>query len=330
MANPILVLAEIRDGRLNRASCETVGAGRKLASARGGRLGVVLVGPGASALAKDVAAYGADDVYTVEGAAFASYASEAWRDAVLAAVQAASPEVVLMPASSLGLDVAPRVAARLGTALLTDVVELGFAGDGTLEARRPVYAGKAYATARAAGAKPAVATLRPNAFPAPPPENGRAHEVKKLEVTPAKVRARVTGFAAAKGTTVDVAEADRVVAGGRGLKGPENFALLEALAKELGAAVGASRAVVDAGWIGHDQQVGQTGKTVAPVLYVAVGISGAIQHLAGMSTSKVIVAINKDPEAPIFKAATYGIVGDLFEVVPAFTEEIKRHKAAKG
>jgi len=325
MPNPVLVVAELRQGKIKKASLEAIGAGRKLAAERGGRLAALLVGEGAAAEAAEAAAYGADDVLTVEGEAFSGYAPEAWRDATLAAVKAVEPELVLFPATSMGLDFAPRVAARLGVSLLSDCVTLGWA-EGGIEARRPVFAGKAYATARLA-ARPALASLRPNVFTAPEPEPGRAHEARALDVSSATPRARAVSIEASKGGKLDVAEADIIVSGGRGLKGPENFVLVEQLAQALGGAVGASRAVVDAGWIDHAHQVGQTGKTVSPALYIACGISGAIQHLAGMSSSNVIVAINKDPDAPIFKVATYGIVGDLFEVLPALTEEIKKYRA---
>jgi electron transfer flavoprotein alpha subunit len=195
---------------------------------------------------------------------------------------------------------------------------------GTLTATRPVYSGKAFATLDGAG-KPTVVTLRPNVFAAE--TVGGAAEIEALQAVPGEIRAVVKEILAKESGELDVAEADVIVTGGRGIKGPENFALIHELAKLLGAAVGASRAVVDAGWIEHSHQVGQTGKVVSPSLYIACGVSGAIQHLAGMSSSKIIVAINKDAEAPIFKVADYGIVGDLFQVVPALIEEVRKLKA---
>jgi electron transfer flavoprotein alpha subunit len=228
-----------------------------------------------------------------------------------------------MAATALGRDLSGRVAARLGWGCLADVTKLGLDG-GSLTAIRPVYSGKAFATLEG-GAKPTVVTLRPNVFAAE--AAGGAAEVEPLPAIPGDIRAVVTEILAKEGGELDVAEANVIVTGGRGIKGPENFALIRDLAGLLGAAVGASRAVVDAGWIEHSHQVGQTGKVVSPSLYIACGVSGAIQHLAGMSSSKIIVAINKDAEAPIFKVADYGIVGDLFQVVPALIEEVRKLKA---
>src|SRR5262249_23681907 len=228
----------------------------------------------------------------------------------------------LFGASAIGKDLAPRVAARLGVGLATDCTALSADG-GKLLATRPVFAGKA--NQKVAFAKvPAIASLRPKVF-APVSRNGNAAAVEPLAFSwdAAASRAKVVGVKAAGGGKADLTESEIIVSGGRGLKGPENFRLIEELAEALGATVGASRAVVDAGWRPHSDQVGQTGKAVSPKLYVAVGISGAIQHLAGMSSSRCIVAINKDPEAPIFKVADYGLVGDLFEVVPALTRAVK-------
>ena len=225
--------------------------------------------------------------------------------------------------AALGRDVSGRVAARLGWGCLADVVKVAMEGD-QIVATRPVYSGKAFATVDGAG-KPVVVTLRPNVFPAQ--TGGGAAEVETLPAGAGEIRAVVREIEAKEGGELDVAEADVIVSGGRGIKGAENFALIREFASVLGAAVGASRAVVDAGWIDHAHQVGQTGKVVSPSLYVACGISGAIQHLAGMSSSKVIVAINTDPEAPIFKVADYGVVGDLFKVLPPLIDEIKKLKS---
>jgi electron transfer flavoprotein alpha subunit len=222
----------------------------------------------------------------------------------------------------------PRAAARLQTGCLSDVVEIELTEDGTLRGKRPVYSGKAYARVAIPRARPAMATLRPNVFPAESRARGPAEVVAVESALPAdRIRVRTTRVEHAAQQELDVAEAAVIVSGGRGLKGPENFSLVRDLASALGGAVGASRAVVDEGWIPHAHQVGQTGKVVSPGLYVACGISGAIQHLAGMSTSKVIVAINKDPEAPIFKVADYGIVGDVFEVLPKLTRAIRELKS---
>jgi electron transfer flavoprotein alpha subunit len=234
--------------------------------------------------------------------------------------------VVLVPFTAMGRDLAPRVAARTGAGLVSDCVALSVK-DGRLEARRPVYAGKAYATVRWEG-ETQIASLRPNVFAMGTADPAHTAEVRKGTVD-TTARAKVTAVHATASGKVELTEAQIIVSGGRGLKGPENFHLVESLAGAFGAAVGASRAVVDAGWVDHQYQVGQTGKTVSPTLYVACGISGAIQHLAGMSSSKFIVAINKDPDAPIFKVANYGIVGDLFVLLPKLTEAAKSYFAGK-
>jgi electron transfer flavoprotein alpha subunit len=231
------------------------------------------------------------------------------------------PDAVFFSGTAMGRDLAPRVAARLGVGAIADVVGLSLNGS-SFSARRPVYSGKAFATVDTAGKSPQVISLRPNVFGAV--QTGGSAEVVALDGLELSIRAVVKELLDTGGGELDVAEADIIVSGGRGIKGPENFALIRELADALGAAVGASRAVVDAGWIEHKHQVGQTGKVVSPSLYVACGISGAIQHLAGMSSSKVIVAINKDPDAPIFKVADFGVVGDLFDVVPPMVEAIKQ------
>ena len=231
-----------------------------------------------------------------------------------------------MPFTAQGKDLAPRLAAKLGAGLASDCVALSIK-DGSLVARRPMYAGKAYATVEWTG-DPQIATLRANVFALGAKDAARQAEVKSATVD-AAARARVVETKMGGAGKVELTEAQTIVSGGRGLKGPENFPLVEKLAEAFGAAVGASRAVVDAGWVDHHYQVGQTGKTVSPNLYIALGISGAIQHLAGMSSSKVIVAINKDADAPIFKVADYGIVGDVFEIAPKLTEAAKAHFAGK-
>jgi len=321
----ILTFAEQRDGRLRRASLETLSEARRLAG--GADVTAVVVGPGSEALAGELASYGADHVVAFDDAAFATYATEAWARALAQAITAARPSVVLVPFTAIGKDLAPRIAAKVGAGLASDCVGFEVKG-GALVARRPMYAGKAYATVEWAG-EPRMATLRPNVFPLGQPDPSRKAEVKKATVDTA-ARARVTDVKAAEAGKVQLTEAQIIVSGGRGLKGPEHFHLIEGLANAMGAAVGASRAVVDAGWVDHQMQVGQTGKTVSPSLYVACGISGAIQHLAGMSSSKVIVAINKDPDAPIFKVANYGILGDVFEVLPKLAEAAKAHFASRG
>src|SRR5512136_1316770 len=319
----ILVFIEQRNGNLRKASLEALSEAKRLVSAANLPVNAVLVGHGIGTKAAELGAYGAGKVFVADEESLARYSAEGYAAAVRPAVEMCEPGAVFMAATALGRDLSGRLAARLGWGCLADVVKLSMEG-GAVVATRPVYSGKALATADGAG-KPVVVTLRPNVFPAETGD-GKA-DVETLPPVSGTLRAVVKEILAKEGGELDVAEADVIVSGGRGIKGPENFALIRDLARLLGAAVGASRAVVDAGWIDHAHQVGQTGKVVSPSLYIACGISGAIQHLAGMSSAKVIVAINKDAEAPIFKVADYGIVGDLFQVVPPLIEEIKKLKA---
>jgi electron transfer flavoprotein alpha subunit len=319
----ILVFVEQRNGNIRKASLEALSEAKRLASGAGWSVCAVLAGHAVAAKAAELGAYGASKVYVADEERLARYSSEAYAAVVREAAAKCAPSALFMAGTALGHDLSGRVAARLGWGCLADVTKLAVEG-GTLVATRPVYSGKALATVDG-GATPAVVTLRPNVFPAA--TGGAAAEVEALPQAPGDIRAVVKEILAKEGGELDVAEADVIVSGGRGIKGPENFALIRELAGLLGAAVGASRAVVDAGWIDHANQVGQTGKVVSPSLYIACGISGAIQHLAGMSSSKIIVAINKDPDAPIFKVADYGIVGDLFQVVPPLIAEIRKLKA---
>ncbi len=323
----ILTFAEQRDGKLRRASLETVSEARRLAGPLGASVATVLVGPGTESLAPELASYGADTVHAFDAAGFASYATESYARALAQVIGETKPAVVLVPFTAIGKDLAPRVAAKLGAGLASDCVALSIK-DGRLVGRRPIYAGKAYATVEWSG-EPQMATLRPNVFALGQPDPARKAQVVKANAD-ASARAKVTAVDATAVGKVQLAEAQIIVSAGRGLKGPENLHLVEALAEAMGAAMGASRAVVDAGWAGHSMQVGQTGKTVSPSLYVACAISGAIQHLAGMSSSKYIVAINKDPDAPMFKVANYGILGDVFEVLPKLTAAAKAYFAARG
>jgi len=319
----ILVFIEQRDGKVRSVAREALGEAKRLASSLGGPVTAVFCGASADGLA-NLGEAGAEKVLAATHEAFARYDGAGYAAAVAAAVKVASPKLALFGASSIGKDLAPRVAAKLGVGLAADCTTLEASG-GKLVARRPVMAGKAFERV-AFPMAPAMVTLRPKVFAPAAPEAGKAASVEALafEWDASKPRAVVTGTTGASGGKPDLTESEIIVSGGRGLKGPENFALVEQLAEVLGATVGASRAVVDAGWRPHGDQVGQTGKTVSPKLYVAVGISGAVQHLAGMSSSRCIVAINKDPDAPIFKVADYGVVGDLFEVVPALVDAIKK------
>jgi electron transfer flavoprotein alpha subunit len=320
----IFAFAEARDGELRKTAFEAVTAARRLADAMGTEVHAVLVGgPGVGGAASELARYGADRIFVAEHEALASYAADGYRSVVVDFIREHGCDVAVFPGSAMGKDLAPRVAARLESGYAADCTALEAEG-GEVVATRPRYAGKVFSRVRFSG-KPAVISVRPNVFT--PVEKPAAGEVETLDVSldPSSFGVTVREVRAAAGEKMDVAEAPTIVSGGRGLREPEQFKLLEDLADALGnAAVGASRAVVDAGWRPHGEQVGQTGKTVAPTLYFAVGISGAIQHLAGMRTSKYIVAINKDPEAPIFKVADYGIVGDLFEVLPRLTDEVRK------
>lgn len=322
----MLVFVEQREGQIRGTSLEAVSQARRLAD--GGSKGEVIAVVPAKTVSgvESLGALGADRVLVAEHDLFARYQPEGYALATAEAAGRIKADAVLFPGSAMGRDLAPRVAARLGAGLASDCTSLEWQGD-VLTATRPVYAGKAIQRVRVTS-KPALATLRPRAFPATEHRPGAQAPVEKLPSTfdPAQARTRVVEMGAAEGGQVDLTESEIIVSGGRGLRGPENFHLIEELAEALGASVGASRAVVDAGWRPHGEQVGQTGKTVSPKLYVAVGISGAIQHLAGMSSAQCIVAINKDPEAPIFKVADYGIVGDAFEIVPALTEALRGMK----
>ncbi|OYT71831.1 MAG: electron transfer flavoprotein subunit alpha [Chloracidobacterium sp. CP2_5A] len=322
MANGVLVFAEQRDGAFKKATYEVLSEGFRLAEKLGQPLSAVIIGSGIGHLADEAAHYGASAVYVADAAPLAKYSTDGYAKTLAEAIQAAQPSVVLASATAMGKDLAPRVAARLEIGLASDVVET-HVESGALTVVRPVYAGKAFATVAFRRA-PAFATLRPNVFPAAAPDTGRTAEIKSIGAPIVDaLQAKVTDILAAAKGKIELTEASIIVSGGRGIKGPENYYLIQNLADALGGAAGASRAVVDAGWVDHSHQVGQTGKTVSPTLYIACGISGAIQHLAGMSSSKFIVAINKDPEAPIFKIADYGIVGDLFEVVPKLTEQVR-------
>ncbi|MBN2319572.1 MAG: electron transfer flavoprotein subunit alpha/FixB family protein [Acidobacteria bacterium] len=325
MAQGILVFIEEREGKVKKTSLEALAAARKLADQLQEPVTAIRVGSGDAS--ENLAHYGADKIQCVKHELLASYSTEGFCTAVAEAAKQVEPRFILGTASAMGRDLMPRVAARLGVGLAQDCIAAEIVDDGQLECIRPIYAGKAYARVRLL-MSPAIATLRPNVFPLGDADTARNAETVTLtpELNAEKIRASVKETRKSSGQKVELTEANIIVSGGRGMKGPENFPVVEALADAFGGAMGASRAAVDAGWIDQQHQVGQTGKTVSPTLYVACGISGAIQHLAGMSSSKFIVAINKDPEAPIFNVADYGIVGDLFEVVPALTQAIKSQK----
>lgn len=326
MAN-VFAFAETRNGELRKIALEAVTAARSVADSTGGQVHAFVAGAaGIEKCADQLAKYGADEVIVAEHVAFEKYNPEAVAAIVAERVRAGGYRVVIFPTSALGSDLAPRVSAKLGVGLVTDVTGIKLDGDAVV-VKHPVNIGKVLATAKIAS-NPAIVAIRANMFT--PVENPRAGAVQRAEPVgdPGASRVVVKEVKLGGGTKLDLGEAPVIVSGGRGLKGPENFHLVEELADAFGnAAVGATRVVTDEGWRPHSDQIGQTGRLVSPQLYVAVGISGAIQHLAGMRTSRTIVAINKDKEAPIFKVADYGIVGDLFEIVPALTAAVREARA---
>jgi electron transfer flavoprotein alpha subunit len=319
----ILVIAEQRDGIIKKPSYEAVRAARSVADQLNTQVVALVAGTGIQS-PETLGGFGASRVILVDDQRLSKYSTTAYAKAAAEIARSEQANVVFLPATALGKDLAPRLAVKLDAGLASDCVGLRVEG-GDIIATRPIYAGKALADVRVTSAVK-LFTLRPNVFSAGE-SNGMAAAVERREIALSNedFASAVLEITRAAGK-LDVAEADIIVSGGRGLRGPENFKIIEELAAVLGGAVGASRAVVDAGWRPHDEQVGQTGKTVSPSLYIAVGISGAVQHLAGMSSSKYIVAINKDREAPIFSVADYGIVGDAFEIVPALIDEVRRLK----
>jgi len=315
MVRNVLVLAEVRNGALRPVSLECIAAGRTVAD--GGKVTAVLIGAPAS-FAPALVQHGADEVVVVAGG---DYTPDGWLAALQSVYAERKVDVVFLGHTGIGRDLAPRFAQRNLAGMVSDVTDLKVEGDRVIFTR-PIYAGKAFAT-QVIRQGLAVATIRPNNLPALAPDADRAGDVVEVAAPPADLRTVIKEIVRKSTGGVDLTSAKIVVSGGRGVKSADGFKPLYELADVLGAAVGASRAAADAGYCDYALQVGQTGKTVTPDLYIACGISGAIQHLAGMSASKVIVAVNKDPEAPIFKVADYGIVGDLFEVVPLFTAEFK-------
>jgi electron transfer flavoprotein alpha subunit len=322
-----LAFAEARGGDLRKVALETVTAARQAADASGGgEVHALVIGPpGISGKAGALGKHGADVVLGVEHAALERYSPEVFAATLAERLKSGGYRAGFFAASAEGRDLAPRVAARLGVSLAADVTGFEFQGEAAV-LRHPAFTGKVNVTLRLTGS-PAIISLRPGFIT--PSEQPRAGRVEMLQpaMDPGAARVKVTELSQQTSTSLDLGEAPVIVSGGRGLRAAENFKLVEDLAAALGnAAVGATRAVTDDGWRPPTDQIGQTGRLVSPDLYIAVGISGAIQHLAGMRTAKTIVAINKDKDAPIFKVADYGIVGDLFEIVPRLTEEVKRIK----
>lgn len=322
MAEGILVFVEQRGGQVRKASLEALSEAHRKIATVGGAVTAFIVGKDVKSVAGSLAKYHPSKILVTDSADFENYSTEGYATALTEAVKKTDAKYVFAANTALSKDLLPRVAARLDAPLVSDVTEFVVEGNNLLP-KRPQYSGKTY-TVYEFNSPVGLVTLRPNVFAIEESSNNVNCPIEDLAVSAGEVKAKVTATQAASGNKVELSEASVVVAGGRGIKGPENWPVLQSLCDQLGAALGASRAVVDAGWIDHQFQVGQTGKTVSPQLYIACGISGAIQHLAGMNSSKVIVAINNNPDAEIFKHATYGIVGDVLEVVPKLTEELKK------
>lgn len=322
MSRKVLVLGEVREGTLRNVSFEAIAAAKTVAE--GGEVVGVLIGEQVSALGQELIQSGADRVVVVEDAQLKQYTSDGYTQAFMAVVDAESPEGIVFGHTSLGKDLSPRIAGKLSSGLISDATGVEEAG-GNIVFTRPIYSGKAFEK-RIVTDGVIFATVRPNNIAPLEKDESRTGEVSSISAEIKDLRAIIKEVVRKASEGVDLSEAKVIVSGGRGVKSEEGFEPLKELAKVLGAAVGASRGACDAEYCDYSMQIGQTGKVVTPDLYIACGISGAIQHLAGMSNSKIIVGINKDPEANIFKVADYGIVGDLFEVVPLLTEEFKKLK----
>lgn len=324
------VVVETEEGAAKNVGYELLSVGRTLADKLGQQLVALVMGKEVQGVAQTCIAYGADQVLLVEGDEYATYNTDAVTYAVVTLIEKYHPSIVLYGATNNGRDLAPRVACRLETGLTADCTELDIDEEtGLLVSTRPTFGGNLMATILCPDHRPQMSTVRPGVFKKGTPDEGRTGEIvaEDVHIDPAQIRVSLVERVKEVAEAVNLEEAEIIVSGGRGLKEEKGFDLIRELAGVLGATVGASRAAVDAGWISHVHQVGQTGKTVAPKLYIAVGISGAIQHLAGMSGSDTVVAINKDPDAPIFDVADYAVVGDLYEVVPALIEAIRAKKA---
>lgn len=324
----VWVFIECFDGEPKRVGFELLGEGRKLAAALGQKLCAVVIGDKVDEAISQSALYGADKVYVVQGPEYRFYTADAYGKAMLALCEKYMPGTILVGATVNGRDLGSKLAVSLRTGLTADCTGLFVDGENVVW-ERPAFGGNLYAQIICGESRPQMGTVRAGNFkrPAPDPDNKPEIIREELHASDDEIRTKVLDFVkAVESDGIKLEDAEIVVSGGRGMKKAENFKLLQELADVLGGAVGASRAAVDSGWVPQSRQVGQTGKTIAPTIYIACGISGAVQHLAGMSKSKIIVAINKDKTAPIFEVAHYGIVGDLFEVVPALTKELKARK----
>ncbi|NLM43513.1 MAG: electron transfer flavoprotein subunit alpha [Clostridiales bacterium] len=328
----VWVYAEQRLGKLMTTSLELLGAGRKLANKLGVELSAVLLGSGVDFICEELVHYGADKVIYVEHKLLQNYTTDGYTKVITDLINERKPEIMLIGATNIGRDLAPRVAARLNTGLTADCTKLDIDEEQKILLQtRPAFGGNIMATIVTPKHRPQMATVRPGVMKKMEKDEKRKGVIEKVEaqLSDEDLRVKVEQVVKSTKQIVNLVEAEYIVSGGRGLGGPEGFKLMEELANALGGVVGSSRAAVDAGWISHDHQVGQTGKTVRPKVYIACGISGAIQHLAGMQNSDCIIAINKNPDAPIFSVADYGIVGDLYKVVPMLIEEVKKLKEQK-
>lgn len=325
MAKGIWIIIEQSKLEIRKVSLELLSQARIIADETGEPLVAVILGSGVETLAEQVTGYGADKIILIDDDKLAEYTTGAYTSVLNKLIRKEEPQAVLLGNTAVGKDLAPRLAQRLGVGMASDCTQMEIDKESFLSFKRPIYGGKAFVEV-ASHVRPVLATIRPNTFPIATEDSGHKAEIAKetAEMDPSDLRAIVKEIVITASQRPELIEASIIISGGRGMKGPENYCILEECADAIGAAVGASRAAVDAGWIDQKYQVGQTGKTVSPTLYIACGISGAIQHLAGMGSSKVIVAINKDPEANIFNLADYSIVGDLFEIIPILTEEFKK------
>ncbi|MGA3117403.1 MAG: electron transfer flavoprotein subunit alpha/FixB family protein [Syntrophobacteraceae bacterium] len=328
MTKNVLIVTEFRNGDFRRVTYEVASEGRRIADALGTGLTAIALGTGVSGKAAELGKYGVDKVYVLDDPSLEHYLAEIYVPIIAQIVQNNQPAAVLLPASVNGRDIGARLGARINSTLLQDAVEIRVGEAGKITARWPLFAGKCFAWSEWAPGVAPLLSIRPNMVSPLVVDENRKAELEKIDIPVPASLTSVVKYEADVSGKVDLTEAEVIVSGGRGMKDAANFDMLQELAALLGAAVGATRAAVDSGWRPHSDQVGQTGKVVNPNLYIAVGVSGAIQHLAGMGYSKYIVAINKDPEAPIFSKADYGIVEDLFNFIPAFTEEVRKLKAS--